>query len=226
MINILVVDDHALVRTGLKRMLDDEPGFKVIGEARTGEEAINLTRQLKPDVVLMDIQMPGIGGLEATRRLLRVDPDLKVVIVTTYDNDVFPTRMIQAGALGYLTKGTSMQEMVRAIRMVHAGQRYISPDIANQIALKSLGETPHTQQQKNNFNLLSERELQVMLMITNGVKVHEISERLHLSPKTVNSYRYRIFEKLHVRNDVELTHLAIQYGLLDASKLDEQNKDS
>lgn len=216
MINVLLVDDHVLVRSGIRRILEDVPNIKIVGEARSGEEALRIVREVKPNVVLMDIKMPGIGGLEATRKLLRVDPDVRVIVLTVYNNDLFPTRFIQAGALGYLTKGASMEEMIQAIRSVHAGQRYISPEIANQIALKSLsdkGKTP--------FDVLSERELQVMMMITKGVKVTEISEKLHLSPKTVNSYRYRIFEKLGVKNDVELTHLALRHSLLDADNVTE-----
>ena len=134
MINVLLVDDHDLVRTGIKRILDDVSGVKVIAEARTGEEAIRLGRQLKPDVVLMDVKMPGIGGFEATRKLLRINPDIKVLIVTTCNNDVYPARLLQVGAAGYLTKGSSMNEMIQAIRAVHAGQRYISPEIASRLA--------------------------------------------------------------------------------------------
>ena len=209
MIKILVVDDHALVRTGVKRILEDISGFKVVGEAQTGEEAIQLTRELSPNVVLMDIKMPGIGGLEATRKLLRFDPDIRILVLTVCSDDLFPSRLLQAGALGYITKDASTEEMVRAIRVINAGQRYISPEIASQLAIKHLTESTDTP-----FEMLSERELQVAIMITNGVRVQAISEKLCLSPKTVNSYRYRIFDKLTIENDVELTHLAMRHGLL------------
>ena len=213
MINILIVDDHDLVRAGIKRILDDVSGMKVIAEARTGEEALRLGRQLKPHVVLMDVKMPGIGGFEATRKLLRIDPDIKVLIVTTCNNDLYPARLLQVGASGYLTKGSSMNEMINAIRAVHAGQRYISPEIASRLAFRHV-----TDSEDSPFEMLSERELQVMLMITKGTKVQDIAEKLCLSPKTVNSYRYRIFEKLSVNNDVELTLLAIRYGLVEAEQ--------
>jgi len=209
-INILLVDDHDLVRTGIKRMLGDISGIKVVGEARSGEEAVKLGRELKPQVVLMDVKMPGIGGFEATRKLLRIDPDIKVLIVTVYNNDLYPARLLQVGAAGYLTKGASMDEMVQAIRAVNAGQRYISPEIASRLAFKHV-----TDSEESPFDALSERELQVMLMITNGVKVQQIADKLCLSPKTVNSYRYRIFEKLQVKNDVELTLLGIRYGVVE-----------
>ncbi len=213
MIDVLLVDDHDLVRTGIKRILSDISGIRVVGEAATGEEAIKACREVKPQVVLMDVKMPGIGGFEATRKLLRLDPDLKVLIISTVDNDVYPSRLLQVGASGYLTKGASMDEMVHAIRMVHSGQRYISPEIANKLAFRHVND-----QEESPFDGLSERELQVMIMITKGTKVQEIAEKLHLSPKTVNSYRYRIFEKLQIKNDVELTLLAIRHGLIESEE--------
>ena len=213
MIDVLLVDDHDLVRTGMKKILSDVSGIRVVGEASTGEEAVKVCREAKPQVVLMDVKMPGIGGFEATRKLLRLDPDLKVLIVSTVDNDVYPSRLLQAGASGYLTKGASMDEMVHAIRMVQAGQRYISPEIANKLAFRHVNE-----QEESPFDGLSERELQVMIMITKGMKVQEIADKLHLSPKTVNSYRYRIFEKLQIKNDVELTLLAIRHGLIESEE--------
>ena len=218
LINVLLVDDHDLVRAGIKRILDDVSGIKVIAEARTGEEALRLGRQLKPHVVLMDVRMPGIGGFEATRKLLRIDPDIKVLIVTTCTNDVYPAKLLQVGAAGYLTKGSSMNEMIQAVRAVHAGQRYISAEIASRLAFKHVSD-----KEDSVFDQLSERELQVMLMITKGTRVQDIAEQLCLSPKTVNSYRYRIFEKLSVQNDVELTLLAIRNGLKDPDDSAQEN---
>ena len=191
-------------------MLAEASGIKVVGEASSGEEAVRKARELMPSVVLMDIKMPGIGGLGATKRLLRVNPDIKILIVTVCDDDLFPSRLLQAGANGYLTKGASMAEMIQAIRAVSVGQRYISPDIAKQLAFRHLD---HRSEQP--FETLSERELQVMLMITKGIKVQEISNDLCLSAKTINTYRYRIFDKLAIKNDVELTHMALKHGILD-----------
>jgi len=211
LIRVLVVDDHDLVRTGISRMLADIDGLQVVGQAESGEVAIKKSRDLKPDVVLMDVKMPGIGGLEATRKLLRSNPDLKVIAVTICEEDPFPTRLLQAGAAGYLTKGAALDEMIQAIRMVFAGQRYISPQIAQQLALKSF-------QPKVNgspFDLLSEREIQIALMIANCQKVQAISDKLCLSPKTVNTYRYRIYEKLSITSDVELALLAVRHGMVD-----------
>lgn len=212
MIRVLVVDDHDLVRAGISRMLADIDGFQVIGQAESGEESIRLARELKPDVVLMDVRMPGIGGLEATRRLLRSYPELRVIAVTVCEDDPFPTRLLQAGAAGYLTKGAALEEMVQAIRLVFAGQRYLSPQIAQQLALKAF----QPQANDSPFDLLSEREIQIALMIANCQKVQSISDTLCLSPKTVNTYRYRIFEKLSITSDVELALLAVRHGMVDA----------
>lgn len=209
-----MVDDHELVRTGIRKILDEVKGLKVIGEASTGEDAVQFCRKTAPDVVLMDMNMPGIGGLEATKKIIRYAPDVKVIVLTVYTEDPIPTKVMQIGAAGYLTKGTGSDEMVNAIRAVHSGQRYITTSIAQQMALnqfKTVDENP--------FNQLSERELQIMLMITRGEKVPNISEQLILSTKTINSYRYRMFEKLNVSNDVELTHLAIRHGMLKTEKL-------
>lgn len=213
MINVLLVDDHELVRTGIRKILDEVKGFKVIGEAKTGEEAVAFCRKTEPDVVLMDMNMPGIGGLDATKKILRYTPDVKVIVLTVYTEDPIPTKVMQIGAAGYLTKGAGSEEMVNAIRVVNSGQRYITPDIAQKMALSQFKTS-----EENPFNSLSERELQIMLMITRGEKVPNISEQLMLSTKTINSYRYRMFEKLNVSNDVELTHLAIRHGMLDTEK--------
>lgn len=215
MITVLLVDDHDLVRAGIRSLLADLNDIKVIGEASSGEEAVRIAREKHPNVVLMDVRMPGIGGLEATRKLLRADPDIKVIALTVCGEEPFPSKLLQAGAAGYLTKGSGIDEMVQAIHSVHTGKRYISPEVAQQLALKHLSDD-----KASPFDALSERELQVMLMITSGQKVQEISDKLCLSPKTVNSYRYRLFDKLNVHSDVELTHLAIRHGILDTETID------
>lgn len=192
-------------------MLADVPDLDVVGEADNGETAITLARKLQPDVVLMDVRMPGIGGLEATRKLIQHDRNLKVIAVTVCHEEPFPTRLMQAGASGYLTKGAGLEEMVMAIRQVSMGQRYISPDIAQLLALKAFGSNAETP-----FDQLSEREIQIALMIVSCEKVQSISDKLCLSPKTVNTYRYRIFEKLGITSDVELTLLAVRHGMIEA----------
>ncbi len=214
MINVLLVDDHELVRTGIKRILDDVRGIKVVGTSETGEEAIQFCRSNDPDVVLMDMNMPGIGGLEATKRILRNNPDTKVIVLTVHCEDPFPAKVIQIGAHGYLTKSAGTEEMINAIRAVSCGQRYITPEIAQQIALNQFSK----EQNENPFGRLTERELQIMMMITKGERVQDVAEQLNLSAKTVNSYRYRMFSKLGVSGDVELVHLAVRHGILDIEK--------
>jgi len=212
-IKVLLVDDHELVRMGIKRLLQDVQGIKVIGEASNGEEAVVFAKEHLPDVVLMDVQMRGIGGMEATRKMIRHNPDIKILALTIYEDEPYPSRLLQAGASGYITKSCDPEEMIRAIRLIHSGQRYISPGIAQQIAIKRF-----TKGEDSLLDLLSEREMQIMLMITQGQKVQDISKKLCLSPKTVNSYRYRIFEKLKINSDVELTLLAMRLGMIEGSK--------
>lgn len=213
--NILVADDHDLVRMGIVRMLADIEGFNVVGEAESGEDAIRLSRELSVDVVLMDVRMPGVGGLEATRKILAYEPTIKVIAVTSLTDDMFPERLMKAGAVGYVTKGASFDEIVDAIRKVQRGQLYMATSIAQQIALRNVSNQPSD----SPFESLSERELQTGIMIANGHKVQAIADTFNVSPKTINSYRYRIFEKLSINSDVELTILAIKHKILDIEEL-------
>ena len=207
MIKVLIVDDHELVRHGIHRLLDDVIDISVVGEAGDGETALALTRQHKPDVILMDITMPGIGGVETTRKLLRVHPDCRIIGVSVHIDGPCPARMLEVGAAGYLTKGSDRDEMVRAIRAVAAGGRYIGADVAQQMVLKGAKE-------ENPIDTLSARELEVMLLVSQGHKLKHISDQLCLSPKTVSTYRTRIFRKLSANSDVELARMAFSLGLL------------
>lgn len=217
---VLVVDDHELVRAGIVSLLSNLNDITIIDEASTGEEAIQKAQKHQPNIILMDVRMPGIGGLQATINILNRCPNTKIIALTVCNDDLFPTKLLQAGAHGYLTKNTSKEEINLAISNVLTGKRYISPEIASKIAFKHL-----TDQGCPPFESLSERELQVTMMITSGHKVQQISEVLFLSPKTVNSYRYRIFEKLNVKNDVELTRLAIKHGIVEGiSSFDDQEQ--
>jgi len=208
-IKVLLVDDHDLVRTGIRRLIDDVDGLEVIGEVETGEAAIEFIKDEEPDVVLMDLNMPGIGGMEATRRLMARHKTLKVIVVTVHDTEPFPQQLFKAGAKAYLTKGCKIDEITHAIKEVFYGRRYISVDIAQKMAMniENSGENP--------FDCLSQREMQVLLMFMQGLKGQAISEQLSLSPKTVSTYRYRLLDKLKVKTDVELTRLAMQYGFID-----------
>ncbi|MGV3346253.1 UvrY/SirA/GacA family response regulator transcription factor [Enterobacteriaceae bacterium LUAb1] len=215
MITVLLVDDHELVRAGIRRILEDIKGIQVAGEVSCGEDAVKWCRANSADVVLMDMNMPGIGGLEATRKILRYNPDIKIIMLTIHTENPLPAKVMQAGTAGYLSKGAAPQEVISAIRAVNAGQRYIASDIAQQMALSQVAP----QKADSPFGSLSERELQITLMITQEEKVPEIAEKLNLEPKTVNSYRYRIFKKLNINGDVALTRLAIKHGLLNSEPL-------
>ncbi|NSM10091.1 response regulator [Moraxella bovoculi] len=211
-IKVLVVDDHDLVRMGIARMLDDDAQIKVIAEADNGDAAVQLARHHRPDVVLLDVNMPNVGGVEATRRIKQIDQNIKVLAVSSLSAQPYPSMLLKAGVNGYITKGTPLDEMIRAIKKVHGGGKYFSHDVAEQLADTVLGE-----QAESPFDALSEREKQVAMMVVNCQSAQEIADQLFVSVKTVNTYRYRIFEKLGVNSDVKLTHLAIRHGLIEAN---------
>ena len=211
MIKVMVVDDHELVRTGITRILDDADDIRVVGEASSGEEAIKMVKKIKPNVLLMDVSMPGIGGLEATRKLVLSNTNMKVIVVSVHSEEPFPSRMLQAGASGYLTKGCAVDEIITAIKAVHSGERYIGADVAQKLALKM---TPGGE--VSPFDALSPREMQVMLMLTQGQRLQVISDKLSLSPKTISTYRHRLFEKLGVTSDIDLARLAMNYGIIES----------
>jgi len=214
-IKVLIVDDHELVRFGFKSLLGKDDRIDVLDTLCSGEEAIDWCRsnQGQVDVILMDVNMPGIGGIEATLRLSQSWPDIGIIIVTVHDSGPLPKKLLNGGAKGYLTKGNSVEEMITAITDVYQGKHYIAKDIAQQLALSVLpGE-------ESPIDGLTPRETQVLMMIAQGTKTIKISEMLHLSPKTISTYRARLFEKLDVRSDVEMLHLAMQYGILDENNL-------
>lgn len=206
----MVVDYQRLVRIGVARVLQKSSRIEVVAEANNGEEAVELCRTLHPNVVLMDIAMPGIGGLEATRRINRLERGIKVIIVTSLIRDPFPLQALKAGAIGYLSKKSAEEELEAAVRKVFVGKRYLSADVAQLLAFRSMDSSAACP-----FEKLSNREMQIALMVVNCHKVPIISKQLHLSPKTVNSYRYRIFEKLSVSSDVELTLMAVEHNLVE-----------
>ncbi len=208
-IRVMLVDDHDLIRYGLRRLLEDQSGIEVVDEANSGEQALEQVRDSKPEVVLMDINMPGIGGFEATTRMSQSHPEIRIIVLTVHSEGPLPRRLLEAGAVGYLTKGCPVEEMVEAIQKVHSGQKYIAPTIAQQLALSMLPGN------ESLLDLLSQRELQVLIMISRGMRTNKISEKLCLSPKTVSTYRKRLHDKLNVSNDVEMMHIAIKHGLLE-----------
>jgi two-component system, NarL family, invasion response regulator UvrY len=210
LITVLIVDDHELVRMGIRLLLEHAENVNVIAEAEDGDAALKAVKLHNPDVVLLDMKMPGMDGWEVTRRLKKIKPNIHIIVLTATTTDPLPTRLLQLGAMGYLTKDSAAEEMLQAIQKVSKGERYLSAEIAQKIALSSLNPT-----EISPLEDLSEREMQVMLMITRGLAVNQIAEKLFLSPKTVGTYRYRMFEKLGIKNDVELMHLALKYGVFE-----------
>ena len=209
MVKILLVDDHELVRSGIRLILAGISTFSVVAEVKSGEEAIRYCRHDAPDIVLMDVNMPGIGGLEATKQIARMSENIRVICISMHTENPIPAKVMQMGAFGFITKNAEPDEMVRAVHKVVAGQKYIAPEIAQQIAIGKLdlGDS-------NPFDQLSDRELEITLMLVTGRRVPDIADSLNISPKTINTYRYRMFEKLEINSDVELTHLALRYKLI------------
>lgn len=208
MIDVLLVDDHELVRTGFEHLLNATPGIRVVAVAGSGEEALSKIHLLKPTIILMDLAMPGMGGLEASKRIMHSYPAIKLIVLTAYDDGPLPQQLLQMGVHGYLSKSSTISEMVNAIQMVCDGKRYVGSDVASKIVLSSVpgDEMP--------FNRLSQRELEIVLQILQGVSIQDIASRLLISAKTVNTYRYRVHQKLGVKSDVEVAHLAHKYNLL------------
>lgn len=209
---VFLIDDHALVRTGIKMILAGETGIEVVGEAESGEVALPLVRQLKPDVVLCDLHLPGVSGLEVTERIVRSGLGTKVVIVSVLEDGPLPKRLLEAGASGYVGKGGDAQELVRAVHDVAMGRRYLGTTIAQNLALANLegSESP--------FDALSPRELEVALLLTQGLRQEEIARRLCLSAKTINTHKARLFEKIGISDSIALARLASQYGLLEPAR--------
>ena len=210
MVRLVLVDDHDIVRTGIAHIIEKDKEIEIVGQAGDGEEGLRLIRQLKPDVVLMDVNMPRLGGIEATRRIRQSLPNTRVIILSVHTEAPYPTRLLDAGATGYLTKGCAAEELLDAIKSVARGRKYIGKDIAQRLALSLLPGA-----EKSPFDELSGREMEVTLMLAQGQEMGAIAEAMALSPKTVSTYKYRILDKLSCKNTVELTHLAIRHGILD-----------
>lgn len=213
MINILLVDDHELVRDGIKHMLTNVKGVNVIAEASDGKSALQILRTLpnEPDLIIMDIKMDGMSGLEVTHKILQRNPNIKILILTAYSDNSYFSRLLQMGVSGYLTKESGKDEMVQAISDIMKGKRYVGSKTAQRMVLQK----PIDENDENIMDRLSNRELQILLMIGKGQKAPEIAKLLNLSSKTVNSYRYRIFKKLNLTSDVSLIKLLMKHKLIE-----------
>ena len=211
MIKVLLADDHNIVRAGLRRIVEESGDMEVVAEAADGREAIQLVKKTAPDVAVIDISMPGLDGLEVIGQLQALYPKLPILVLTMHEEGQYVVRAIQAGAMGYLTKQSAPEQLVKAIRKIYDGQRYITDEAAESLALRvakgSNGKSP--------LDSLSMRELQVLRRLAMGHTNREIASAYHISIKTVDTYRARLLKKLGLRNNAELSRFAIQNRLIE-----------
>lgn len=207
MIRVLLVDDHELVRSGIEVLLNAVEDIDVVAVCNSGETALELIQCQAPDVVIMDVNMPGMGGFEACRRIIDGYPQVRVIGLSVHNSGPVPEQLLKCGVVGFVSKASPLAEMVDAIRAVMSGKRYLCRDVADNLARQSLKTTGGSP-----FFQLSRRETEVTHMILGGKSIQEISDALDLSDKTVNTYRYRLYSKLNVKNDVELTRLAAKFN--------------
>jgi two-component system invasion response regulator UvrY len=208
-IGVMLVDDHAVVRMGFRMLLEGSQDIKVLGEADSGEDAVRQFAEIKPDVIVMDISMPGIGGLEAIDRILAKDPNMRILALSAHEDAMHARRVLKAGAVGYLTKRSAAEELMHAIRVVHQGKTYLEPGIAQQMAVEQVSG------QRNPVDTLSEKEFKVFLSLARGQSVQDIADVMSLSPRTVGTHLYNIKQKLGASNSAELAIIAIRAGLIE-----------
>lgn len=208
-INVMLVDDHAVVRMGFKMLLEMDADIKVVAEAESGEHGIQRYMEFKPDVVVMDITMPGMGGLEAIERILAKDGAAKILVLSAHEDSVHPKRVLNAGAMGYLTKRSAAEELIKAIRTVASGKKYLEASVAQQMAIQQLSGN------QNPVDVLSPREFEVFMALAKGKTTNEIAETLFLSPRTVGTHLYNIKQKLNANNSAEIALIAMRSGLID-----------
>ncbi|HEX4986475.1 MAG TPA: response regulator transcription factor [Burkholderiales bacterium] len=208
-ISVMLVDDHAVVRMGFRLLLEGSPDIRVIAEAESGEEACRKYPEIRPDVVVMDISMRGIGGLEAVDRILARDSSARILVLSAHEDAIHARRVLKAGAAGYLTKRSAAEALMQAIRQVHQGKTFLEPEIAQQLAVQQLNG------QRNPLDMLSEKEFKVFLALAKGQSVAEIAEVMSLSPRTIGTHLYNIKQKLGASNSAELAILAVRAGLID-----------
>jgi two-component system invasion response regulator UvrY len=208
-IRVMLVDDHAVVRMGFRLLLEGAPDITVVAEAESGEEAVRTFPEIKADVVVMDISMPGIGGIEAIDRILAREPQARILVLSAHEDAMHARRVLKAGAVGYLTKRSAAEELMQAIRQVAQGKTYLEPTIAQQLAVQQLSG------QKSLVDMLSEKEFKVFLALAKGTSVADIAEIMSLSPRTVGTHLYNIKQKLGASNSAELALIAMRSGLLE-----------
>ena len=210
MIRVVLADDHHLVRQAMEGMLRESRDIEVLGSVDTGERAVAAARRHRPHVVLMDVQMPGIGGIEATRRITQADPGIGVIAVSGRSEGPYPDRMLRSGARGYVPKRAHHDELLQAIHVVSEGRLYICREIAEQLALA------RDRSEQDPFREVTQRELEVLLRLLNGRVGKDIARELSLSQKTVSAYRKRLLDRIGARNEAELARAAVAYGIIEA----------
>jgi len=208
-ISVILADDHAVVRMGFRLLLQDTKDITVVGEAESGEEVLKLLNTLTADVIVMDLSMPGIGGLETISRIVGKNKSPKILILSAHEDAIHPKRSLKAGANGYLSKRGAAEELIKAIRQIHSGNMYIEASIAQKVAMSQMGG------ETSPVEVLSEREFDVFMALANGKTVNQIAETLHLSPRTVGTHLYNIKQKLNASNQTELALIAIKSGLIN-----------
>ena len=208
-IKVLLVDDHAVVRMGFKMLLETDTSISVIAEAENGEQGIVQYLAHQPDVVVMDITMPGMGGMEAIERILLKDSHAKILVLSAHEDTIHPKRVLSIGAMGYLTKRSAAEELIRAIHTVFSGKKYVEASVAQQIAIAQVSGT------QSPVDVLSAREFEVFMALAHGKTTQEIADVLFLSPRTVGTHLYNIKQKLNANNSAELALIAMRSGLID-----------
>jgi two-component system response regulator NreC len=214
-IRILLVDDHAVVRAGLRMLLGADPELQIVGEAENGAQALRLTDELAPDVVLMDISMPDMNGIEATRKIKEQNPNVVVLALTMHEDDQYFFEMLAAGASGYVPKRAAPNDLLSAIYAVHGGGVFLFPSVARSLVQDYLQRSARAGDAGRSFDALTEREREVVALIAQGLSNQEIADQLVISAKTVNRHRENIMAKLNLHSRVELVRYAIEKGLID-----------
>lgn len=217
LITVLIVDDHKIIRDGIKSLLEDTPNIKIVGEASNGLEAIEFFKKQPADVVIMDIRMPEMGGIETTKFLTENYPNVKILALTMHDEEAFISKMLNAGASGYLLKNVGKEEFITAINKIYKGENYFSLEVATKMMTKFMSSKFNDEQEndaEDNDLQLTKREIEVIKLIAEGLTSQDIADKLFISPRTVDTHRRNLLQKLNVKNTAELIKFAIKHNIV------------
>ena len=213
-IRILLADDHTILRAGLKMMLNAQPDMEIVGEAQDGRQSMQEAQRLQPDIILMDITMPDMNGIEATKQIKKLLPEIKILILTMHEHDEYIFQALRAGASGYMLKEAADTELISAIHIIQSGQFYLSPT-AQSVMVGDYLQRLRTGEDKDSYSSLTEREREILKLVAEGYTNNQIAERLVISPKTVDTHRTHIMDKLNLHSRAELVKYAMRRGLLE-----------